>query len=123
MNVKDNVCFVTGGASGIGLALCTRFARGGGHVVLSDLNQEACERQAMRIGALPVAAAELAAVAATREGRPNWRPWLPRWRTASCSSVASARGCASASAGGHVSALAECTQRWPLGRDQENGGS
>ena len=56
MNVKDKVCVVTGGASGIGLALCTRFAREGGHVVLSDLNQEACERQAMPIGALPVAA-------------------------------------------------------------------
>ena len=42
MNVKDKVCVVTGGASGIGLALCTRFAREGAHVVLSDLNQEAC---------------------------------------------------------------------------------
>ncbi len=30
MNVKDKVCVVTGGASGIGLALCTRFAQEGG---------------------------------------------------------------------------------------------
>ena len=56
MNVKDKVCVVTGGASGIGLGLCTRFAQEGAHVVLSDLNQEACEREAAPIGALPVAA-------------------------------------------------------------------
>ena len=37
MNVKDKVAVVTGGASGIGLALCTRFAAEGAHVVLSDL--------------------------------------------------------------------------------------
>jgi NAD(P)-dependent dehydrogenase (short-subunit alcohol dehydrogenase family) len=56
MNVKDKVAVVTGGVSGIGLALCTRFAQEGAHVVLSDLNQEACERHAAPIGALPVAA-------------------------------------------------------------------
>ncbi len=43
MNVKDKVCVVTGGASGIGLGLCTRFASEGAQVVLSDLNQEACD--------------------------------------------------------------------------------
>ena len=56
MDVKDKVAVVTGGASGIGLALCTRFAKEGAHVVLSDLRQEACDRQAAPIGALPVAA-------------------------------------------------------------------
>lgn len=56
MNVKGKVAVVTGGASGIGLALCTRFAREGAHVVLSDLDQEACSRHAEPIGALPVAA-------------------------------------------------------------------
>jgi NAD(P)-dependent dehydrogenase (short-subunit alcohol dehydrogenase family) len=56
MNVKDKVCVVTGSASGIGLALCTRFANEGGHVVLSDLDQEACARQAAPIGAVAVAA-------------------------------------------------------------------
>ncbi len=56
MNVQDKVAVVTGGAQGIGLALCTRFAREGAHVVLSDLSQEACEHQAAPIGALPVAA-------------------------------------------------------------------
>lgn len=56
MNVRDKVCVVTGGASGIGLALCTRFAQEGAHVVLSDLSQAACEAHAEPIGALPVAA-------------------------------------------------------------------
>jgi NAD(P)-dependent dehydrogenase (short-subunit alcohol dehydrogenase family) len=56
MDVKDKVAVVTGGAQGIGLALCTRFAQEGAHVVLSDLSQEACERAAGPIGALPVAA-------------------------------------------------------------------
>jgi NAD(P)-dependent dehydrogenase (short-subunit alcohol dehydrogenase family) len=56
MDVKDKVVVVTGGASGIGLALCTRFARDGAHVVLSDLDQAACERHAGEIGAFPVAA-------------------------------------------------------------------
>ena len=56
MNVRDKVCVVTGGASGIGLALCTRFALEGAHVVLSDLSQEACEERAAPIGALAVAA-------------------------------------------------------------------
>jgi NAD(P)-dependent dehydrogenase (short-subunit alcohol dehydrogenase family) len=56
MNVRDKVCVVTGGASGIGLGLCTRFAKEGAHVVLSDLRQEACEREAAPIGAFPVAA-------------------------------------------------------------------
>jgi len=56
VNVNDKVAVVTGGAQGIGLALCTRFAREGAHVVLSDVGQEAYERQAAPIGALPVAA-------------------------------------------------------------------
>jgi NAD(P)-dependent dehydrogenase (short-subunit alcohol dehydrogenase family) len=56
MNVEDKVAVVTGGASGIGLALCTRFVQEGAHVVLSDLRQEACEREAGPIAAFPVAA-------------------------------------------------------------------
>jgi NAD(P)-dependent dehydrogenase (short-subunit alcohol dehydrogenase family) len=56
MDVKDKVAVVTGGAQGIGLALCTRFAKEGAHVVLADLRQDACERAAGPIGALPVAA-------------------------------------------------------------------
>jgi NAD(P)-dependent dehydrogenase (short-subunit alcohol dehydrogenase family) len=56
MNVNGKVAVVTGGASGIGLALCTRFAKEGAQVVLSDLDQEACNRHAAAIGALPVSA-------------------------------------------------------------------
>lgn len=56
MNVKDNVAVVTGGASGIGLGRCSGFAKEGAHVVLSDLSQESCEREAAPIGAFPVAA-------------------------------------------------------------------
>jgi len=56
MNVKDKVAVVTGGASGIGLALSTRFVREGAQVVLSDLTQEASEGKAADIGALAVAA-------------------------------------------------------------------
>jgi NAD(P)-dependent dehydrogenase (short-subunit alcohol dehydrogenase family) len=56
MNVNGKVTVVTGGASGIGLALCTRFAKEGAGVVLSDLDQEACEQHAAPIGAFPVAA-------------------------------------------------------------------
>ena len=56
MDVNGKVAVVTGGASGIGLALCTRFAKEGAQVVLSDLDQESCNRHAAPIGALPVAA-------------------------------------------------------------------
>jgi NAD(P)-dependent dehydrogenase (short-subunit alcohol dehydrogenase family) len=56
MNVKDKVVVVTGGASGIGLGLCTRFAHDGAHVVLSDLKQDVYERFAKPLGAYPVAA-------------------------------------------------------------------
>jgi NAD(P)-dependent dehydrogenase (short-subunit alcohol dehydrogenase family) len=51
MDVRDKVCVVTGGASGIWLALCTRFAGEGAHVVLSDLDQAACEQHAASIDA------------------------------------------------------------------------
>jgi NAD(P)-dependent dehydrogenase (short-subunit alcohol dehydrogenase family) len=56
MNSEDKVVVVTGGASGIGLALCTRFCQDGAHVVLSDLHQDDCQEKAAAIGALPVAA-------------------------------------------------------------------
>ena len=56
MNVNDKVAVVAGGASGIGLALCARLAKEGAHVVLSDLDQQTCNRHAAPIGALPVGA-------------------------------------------------------------------
>jgi NAD(P)-dependent dehydrogenase (short-subunit alcohol dehydrogenase family) len=55
MDVKNKVAVVTGGAQGIGLALSTRFAKEGAHVVLADLHQESSERAAAPIGAFPVA--------------------------------------------------------------------
>jgi len=51
MDVRDKVCVVARGASGIWLALCTRFAGEGAHVVLSDLDQAACEQHAASIDA------------------------------------------------------------------------
>jgi NAD(P)-dependent dehydrogenase (short-subunit alcohol dehydrogenase family) len=56
MDLKDKVAVVTGGASGIGLALSTRFVQEGAHVVLSDVRREATEREAARLGAMPVVA-------------------------------------------------------------------
>ncbi len=56
MNVNGKVVAVTGGASGIGLALCTRFAEEGAKVVLSDLDSQECARHAASIEALPVVA-------------------------------------------------------------------
>ena len=81
MNVKDKVAVVTGGASGIGLALCTRFAREGAQVVLSDLRQEDCERRAGPIGAFPVAA--------TSGARRTSHTWSRRPSTASGGSTCS----------------------------------
>ncbi len=55
MDVNNKVAVVPGGPQGIGLALCTWFADEGADDVLSDLGQDACDRQAAPIGALPVA--------------------------------------------------------------------
>lgn len=56
MNLQDKTVIVTGGASGIGLALCARFVREGARVVLSDLKADAAKREAERIGAVAVPA-------------------------------------------------------------------
>ncbi|PYE54130.1 SDR family oxidoreductase [Deinococcus yavapaiensis] len=56
MNLRDKVVIVTGGASGIGLALCERFVQEGARVVLSDLKADAASEQARRIGATAIAA-------------------------------------------------------------------
>ena len=53
---KGKVVVVTGGASGIGLALCTRFVKEGANVVLSDLNEKAAKEKAEQIGAIAIAA-------------------------------------------------------------------
>ena len=55
MKLKDKVAVVTGGAHGIGKALCERFAREGARgVVISDLDAEAASQVATEIGGLAV---------------------------------------------------------------------
>jgi NAD(P)-dependent dehydrogenase (short-subunit alcohol dehydrogenase family) len=55
MKVQDNVVVVTGGASGIGKALCQRFAREGARgVVVADSNESGALRVAAEIGGLAV---------------------------------------------------------------------
>ncbi len=49
MRLKDHVAVVTGGASGIGAAIATRFAREGARVALGDLDAAAAERRAAQI--------------------------------------------------------------------------
>ena len=49
--LQDRVALVTGGALGLGEALCLRLAREGAHVVVADLNLEGAERVAAQIAA------------------------------------------------------------------------
>ncbi len=56
MQLRDQVVVVTGGASGIGRALCRRFAAEGARgVVVADLQKEAARQVAAEIGGLAVA--------------------------------------------------------------------
>jgi NAD(P)-dependent dehydrogenase (short-subunit alcohol dehydrogenase family) len=56
MQVADQVVVVTGGANGIGCALCRRFAKEGAKaVVVADLQRDAAEAVANEIGGLAVA--------------------------------------------------------------------
>jgi len=53
MQVRDKVVVVTGGASGIGKALCRRFVREGARaVVVADLNEKGAKAVADKIGGL-----------------------------------------------------------------------
>lgn len=56
MEFRDRVIVVTGAASGIGLALATRFVQEGAQVVASDRNAEVGAQKAAEIGARFVAA-------------------------------------------------------------------
>ena len=38
--LKDKICVVTGGASGIGRGSCDAFARDGARVILTDIDEE-----------------------------------------------------------------------------------
>src|SRR4051812_29702922 len=56
MDLKDNVAVVTGGAGGIGRALCRRFAAAGARgVVVADVDEAGARRVAEEIGGLAVA--------------------------------------------------------------------
>ncbi len=47
--LQDRIAVVTGGAQGLGEAICHRLAREGAHVVVADLNREGAERVAAEI--------------------------------------------------------------------------
>jgi sorbitol-6-phosphate 2-dehydrogenase len=47
--LQDRIAIVTGGAQGLGEAICRRLAREGAHVVIADLNLEGAERVAAEI--------------------------------------------------------------------------
>ena len=49
--LQDRIAIVTGGAQGLGEAICHRLAREGAHVVVADLNLEIAERVAADIAA------------------------------------------------------------------------
>jgi NAD(P)-dependent dehydrogenase (short-subunit alcohol dehydrogenase family) len=55
-SLKDKVIAVTGGASGIGLAICKRFGREGCQVAVIDMNGEEASRQAKALKASGVEA-------------------------------------------------------------------
>jgi NAD(P)-dependent dehydrogenase (short-subunit alcohol dehydrogenase family) len=50
-DVKGRVAVVTGAASGIGLAMCERFAQAGMKLVMADLKDSALEKEAARLAA------------------------------------------------------------------------
>lgn len=52
MELKDKVVVVTGGANGIGAALCRRFAQAGARVVVADLELANAQKVAEEIGGL-----------------------------------------------------------------------
>jgi sorbitol-6-phosphate 2-dehydrogenase len=49
--LQNKIALVTGGAQGLGAALCERLAREGAHVVVADLNLEGAEETAAAIAA------------------------------------------------------------------------
>ena len=51
IELQDRIAVVTGGAQGLGAAICHRLACEGVHVLVADLNQEGAERTASEIAA------------------------------------------------------------------------
>ncbi len=49
--LEDKIAIVTGGAQGLGQAICERLAAEGAHVVVADLNEEAAQATAASIAA------------------------------------------------------------------------
>lgn len=50
-DLQDRIALVTGGAQGLGAAICHRLAREGAHVVVADLNLEGAEHTAAEVAA------------------------------------------------------------------------
>jgi sorbitol-6-phosphate 2-dehydrogenase len=50
-NLQDRIAIVTGGAQGLGAAICHRLAREGAHVVVADLNLDGAQQTAAEIEA------------------------------------------------------------------------
>src|SRR5512143_1989811 len=47
--LEDRIALVTGGAQGLGQAICERLAREGCHVAVADINEQAAEETAAAI--------------------------------------------------------------------------
>lgn len=67
--LRDRAAIVTGGAQGLGEAICWRLAREGAHVVAADLNLAGAERVAAGIAAQTGRRAVAAGVDVTDEGQ------------------------------------------------------
>jgi sorbitol-6-phosphate 2-dehydrogenase len=65
--LQDRIAIVTGGAQGLGEAICWRLAREGAHVVVADLNLAGAERVAAEIAAQAGQRAVAAGVDVTAE--------------------------------------------------------
>lgn len=50
LSIKDSVAVITGGASGIGLALAKYWSQNGGKIVIGDVAEEAMQKAAQEIG-------------------------------------------------------------------------
>ena len=68
-NLHDRIALVTGGAQGLGEAICLRLAREGAHVVVADLNLERAEQVAAEIVAQTGRRALAVQVDVTDEGQ------------------------------------------------------